>query len=64
MPDHPFYPICPICNKGYLMPVEIGSGPEKNVKYRCNHPDCGMRFDKHGYERYDRERQEWIRLEL
>ncbi len=63
MSDSVFYPRCPLCNKGTMIPVEIGAGLEKDVKYRCTDPKCGVRFDKHGYEKYDLERQDWIRLE-
>ena len=56
------YPICPVCGKGHLLPVVLGGGGEKDVIYRCTFPECGVRFDKHGYERFDEEKQEFVRL--
>lgn len=57
-----YYPVCPICGKGFLIPVMIGSGEDKDVKYRCIEPTCGVRFDKHGYEQFDEKSQEWKRI--
>jgi len=57
-----YYPICPVCTKGLLVPVVIGAGEDKDVRYRCTEPSCGVRFDKHGYERFDEGCQEWKRL--
>ena len=57
------YVTCPICNKGLLLPIIIGAGEDRDVKYRCTDPACGIRFDKHGYERYNEEKQEWVRLQ-
>lgn len=53
---------CPICGKGFLIPVTIGSGEDRDVSYRCTEPTCGIRFDKHGYERYNEDTQDWDRL--
>jgi hypothetical protein len=57
------YVTCPVCNKGKLLPVMIGAGEDRDVKYRCTSPKCGVRFDKHGYERFNVEVQEWERVE-
>jgi transposase-like protein len=62
MSDSVGYPRCPICNSGYLLPVVLGGGGEKDVKYRCTDPECGVRFDKHGFERYDTEKQDFVRM--
>jgi len=62
MSDSVPYPKCPLCNVGYLRPVVLGGGGEKDVKYRCTNPNCGVRFDKHGYERYDVDRQDFVRM--
>jgi hypothetical protein len=57
------YVQCPICRKGFLIPVTIGSGEDRDVTYRCTDPSCGVRFDKHGYERYSENDQDWIRIQ-
>ena len=62
MSDGCSYPMCQVCNKGFLLPVEMGSGDDNEVRYRCTNPECGVRFDRHGYERYDNSTQEWIRV--
>jgi len=56
------YLICPICEAGRMLPVTIGSGEDRDVTYRCTNPKCGIRFDKHGYERYDEHKQDWVRI--
>jgi hypothetical protein len=56
------YPKCPVCDSGYLLPVILGGGGEKDVKYRCTNPNCGVRFDKHGYEKYDPVKQDFVRM--
>ena len=63
MTDSSGYVDCPICGKGKLIPVNIGSGEDRDVKYRCTEPSCGVRFDKHGYERFSASSQEWERVE-
>ncbi|MGA1848838.1 MAG: hypothetical protein ACMUHB_05805 [Thermoplasmatota archaeon] len=45
-----------------MLPVTLGSGEDRDVTYRCTNPDCGVRFDKHGYERYDEHKQDWVRI--
>ncbi|MEA3558016.1 MAG: hypothetical protein U9R75_02060 [Candidatus Thermoplasmatota archaeon] len=62
MSDNTPYTRCPICGKGFLLPVTIGAGEDRNVSYRCTEPECGIRFDKHGYEHFDEKEQEWVRL--
>lgn len=57
------YITCPVCGKGKLLPVMIGAGEDRDVKYRCTEPSCGVRFDKHGYERFNEKVQEWEREE-
>jgi len=56
------YITCPICGKGRLLPVTLGAGEDRDVSYRCTEPKCGVRFDKHGFERYSEEKQDWVRL--
>ncbi len=56
------YLTCSICGKGHMLPVTLGSGEDRDVTYRCTNPDCGIRFDKHGYERYDEQKQDWVRI--
>lgn len=56
------YVLCPVCGKGRLIPVMIGAGEDHDVKYRCTEPSCGLRFDKHGYEHFNEDSQEWERL--
>ncbi|MBN1390166.1 MAG: hypothetical protein JXA22_05945 [Candidatus Thermoplasmatota archaeon] len=62
MNDVSGYVICPVCKKGRLLPVTLGAGEERDVAYRCTEPMCGVRFDKHGFERYSEERQKWVRM--
>ncbi len=62
MTQNPGYVQCPICEDGTLIPVTIGAGEDRDVSYRCTKPECGVRFDKHGYERYDEGKQNWVRL--
>ena len=62
MPQSAYYATCPICGKGLLLPVMVGAGEDKDVKYRCIEPSCGIRFDKHGFERFNEQKQEWERL--
>lgn len=62
MTDSSGYVTCPVCDKGRLIPVMIGAGEDRDVKYRCTDPSCGVRFDKHGYERYNEKVQEWERV--
>ena len=52
---------CGLCNKGLLIPVNLGKGPDRSLKYRCNNPECNARFDEHGYETYNEEKQDWER---
>jgi hypothetical protein len=61
MTDSSGYVTCPICGKGKLLPVMIGAGEDRDVKYRCTEPTCGVRFDKHGFERFNESIQEWER---
>ena len=57
------YPICGVCGKGRLIPVAMLETQEgRLVRYRCTNPECNVRFDQHGYERYDPEKQDWVRL--
>lgn len=56
------YVDCPICGRGKLIPVMVGAGEERDVKYRCTEPTCGVRFDKHGYEKFDEGSQSWVRM--
>lgn len=62
MSEQSMYPRCPICDSGILLPIILGGGGEKDVKYRCTNPECGVRFDKHGYERYDNDKQDFVRI--
>lgn len=62
MIENSSYVTCPICGKGLLIPVTLGAGEDKDIGYRCTGPECGVRFDKHGYERYSEEKQDWVRL--
>jgi hypothetical protein len=55
-------PRCLLCNKGLLIPVSLGKANERYVVYRCTNPRCNARFDEHGYELYNSERQEWDKL--
>ncbi len=54
--------VCGVCGKGTLIVVNLGKGPERILRYRCSNPDCNVRFDEHGYERYNMEAQDWERL--
>ncbi len=56
------YITCPVCGKGKMLPVMIGAGEDRDVVYRCTDPGCGVRFDKHGYERFNEKVQEWERV--
>ena len=56
------YPKCGVCNRGYLIPVDMGDEEKSYIKYRCTNPQCNVRFDLHGYERYDEEQQVWVRI--
>jgi hypothetical protein len=53
---------CGICKAGVLIPVDLGAGTERPVKYRCNNPQCNVRFDEHGYEVFEVKTQSWKRL--
>ena len=53
---------CSLCQKGVLMPVNLGKGPERFVVYRCSNHRCNARFDEHGYEVYDTQKQSWEKL--
>lgn len=55
------YPRCGICGNGFLLPVNMGKEGDRGIKYRCTNPECNVRFDEHGYERYDAEEHEWQR---
>jgi len=57
------YPRCGLCGKGYLIPVDLGDEDTNYVKYRCTNPECNARFDLHGYELYNEEKQSWVRPE-
>lgn len=61
MNEESFYPKCGLCEKGTLLPVNLGAEGEGQVKYRCTNPECTARFDEHGYETYDPEEEVWIR---
>jgi hypothetical protein len=54
--------ICGICKSGVLVPVNLGKGPERILKYRCSNPQCNARFDEHGYETFEPQAQIWKRL--
>lgn len=58
------YPSCGICKKGTLLPVNMGREGERCIIYRCTDHECNVRFDEHGYERYDDNLQDWVRLGL
>ena len=62
MTNTPGYATCSICGKGLLLPVTLGAGDDRDVSYRCTDYECGVRFDKHGYEQYDEEKQDWVRI--
>ena len=53
--------LCRLCKEGLLIPVNLGKGPDRSLKYRCTNPECGARFDEHGYEVYNEEKQDWER---
>jgi hypothetical protein len=53
---------CGICKSGILVPVNLGTGPERILKYRCSNPQCNARFDEHGYEVFEPATQTWKRL--
>lgn len=55
------YPKCGVCEKGTLIPVNLGTGGERIIMYRCTNAQCNVRFDEHGYETYDEENNEWVR---
>ncbi len=57
-----YYPKCGCCGTGRLIPVDMGNGSERTIKYRCTNPECSVRFDIYGYETYDTETQRWQRL--
>jgi len=54
------YPKCGLCEKGILLPVNIGNEGERNILYRCTSPDCNACFNEHGYQLYDEKTHEWI----
>jgi hypothetical protein len=56
------YPRCSKCGEGVLLPVNLGKGGERTIKYRCTNLRCNARFDEHGYEIFDPEKQIWVRL--
>ncbi len=56
------YPPCGICKIGHLIPVNLGEEGINAVIYMCTNPRCNVRFDQHGYERFDPENQEWRRI--
>ena len=56
------YPTCGICNKGTLLPVHMGKGPDRALRYRCTNPECLTRFDEHGYEVFEPETEIWRRF--
>ena len=55
-------PLCSLCGKGVLIPVNLGRGPERFVIYRCTNHQCNARFDEHGYEIYNSKEQVWKKL--
>lgn len=55
-------PRCSLCKKGLLVPVHLGKGSERLVVYRCTNHRCNARFDEHGYEVYDPNKQEWDKI--
>ena len=55
------YSRCGICDKGLLLPVNLGQGGEKGITYRCTNRTCNAKFDEHGYELFDPESQMWVR---
>jgi len=56
------YAPCGICKAGLLVPVNLGMGPERILKYRCSNAQCNARFDEHGYEVFETQTQSWKRL--
>jgi hypothetical protein len=42
--------------------VNLGKGPERFLVYRCSNHECNARFDEHGYELYDSDKQAWEKL--
>ena len=52
-------PVCSLCNKGLLIPVNLGKSTDRSVKYRCTNSECNARFDEHGYELYNPKNHEW-----
>jgi hypothetical protein len=56
------YPLCGICNRGRLIPVHMGKGPDRLIRYRCTNPECVTRFDESGYEVFNAEKEEWRRI--
>jgi len=56
------HPACGLCKKGVLVPVNLGKGPDRALKYRCTNSECNARFDEHGYETFDPETQTWARI--
>ena len=55
------YPKCGMCNgEGTLLPVKLSQDGDSVIVYRCTNPDCNVKFDKHGYSRYDTETQTWV----
>ncbi len=55
-------PTCSLCGKGALVPVNLGKNLERFVIYRCTNHECNARFDEHGYELYDMDKQVWKKL--
>jgi len=53
---------CKLCDSGILIPVNLGKGPDRFLKYRCTNPECNARFDEHGYEKYNEGSQTWDRI--
>jgi len=58
------YPSCGMCGgEGTLLPVDLGQDADVGVVYRCTNPACNVKFDRHGYSRFDRDSQCWVLVE-
>ena len=60
--DQGMYPKCGRCEKGTLLPVNLGEGNKKGIIYRCNNQKCNAKFDEHGYSIYNHETLSWDRI--
>lgn len=54
------YPKCGLCEKGTLLPVNMGNEGERSIMYRCTNKDCNVCFNEHGYRLYDEGTHEWV----